>query len=332
MTTNGDDNVIGLSRHVQTKIARSKKLLTDASDISRFGDVGAVDYGVAHVPAPAVHDAEVIDLAVVRERLGWLRDERQNLTRRANRPVGEGNSTHTGSPTLSPTTPPSSLHAKKPSTGNAPHLRRTRAPQGARTTKPSALLDSLLPEGITPLLTVGDGPATVGVITHRVIGILAPHASRLDRDLLIETVLLLARTICPSGRMHRKTSTLVAGYTSEYLLTVLRPRSPWEPIQAELPVPGGRIDLAWRDPTTGQVFFDEIKTTEVTRTRPDDGWLKQCATYAAAGAGMHGDAFLGVRLLPLGSMNVAALVRTGQPTVGLRPTLADPLGVTAGGS
>ncbi len=88
----------------------------------------------------------------------------------------------------------------------------------------------------------------------------------------------------------------------------------------------------WRHSDTGAVIFDEVKTTEVTRRAPDKKWLEQCLRYSQSGVSEYADLFLGVRLLPLGSMNVASFVTATGEVLPLVPTWLDPLGGTGGAS
>ena len=118
----------------------------------------------------------------------------------------------------------------------------------------------------------------------------------------------------------------------EYLRGPLRPRPPWEFVGSEQRTDAGRVDLMWRHSDSGSVLFDEVKTTEVTRRAPDKKWLEQCLRYAESGVSDHGDLFLGVRLLPLGSMNVASFVTSTGEVLPLAPTWDDPLGGIGGAS
>jgi len=194
----------------------------------------------------------------------------------------------------------------------------------------SDVVETVFPESVAS--TMGGARETasvVGVFAHSAIAILAPTAHTLHPDSLVETVLLVSRSVVPAGRQHRRNSTLVAGYAAEYLRGRLRPRAPWVFVGAEVAVAAGsRVDLAWRHEPTGTVVFDEIKTVEAARRRPEEQWLFQCKRYAVAGRERFGDAFAGVRLLPLGSMNVARFVTPDGEAVGLAPTVADALAGT----
>jgi hypothetical protein len=86
--------------------------------------------------------------------------------------------------------------------------------------------------------------------------------------------------------------------------------------------------VSWRNDVTGAVIFDEVKTTEVTRSVADRAWVDQCRRYVTAGVHRYGDAFLGVRLLPLGSMNTAAFITASGDLLPLSPTSEDPLAMS----
>lgn len=266
--------------------------------------------GPVYRPGHVQHEgsgAVVIDLAEARERLVALRAS-QNLTRQDTSSDGEGRPAHQRN-----------LMSQKVLSPSAP--RRT-----AVRTHP--LIEQVLPDGLGPALSSPDSRTSIGRLSHAAIATLAPSAHTLHPDTLTETVLVLARALCPPGRMHRRNSTLVAGFANEYLRGVIRPRTPWSCIGTEVSNGTGRVDLAWRNTETGAVFFDEVKTTEVTRRVADLGWLDQCRRYSASGVTGFGDLFLGVRLLPLGSMNVAAFVTADNQVLALAPTAADPLSGT----
>lgn len=193
----------------------------------------------------------------------------------------------------------------------------------------SAVVAEVFPESVAALLGTDESASGIGTMAHSTIAILAPTAHTLNPDSLVETILVLARSVCPPGRMHRRNSTLVAGYATEYLRGRLRPRAPWMFLGAEMPVgSGARVDLAWMHEPTGAVLFDEVKTTETARRRVDDQWVFQTRKYAMVGRERFGEKFLGVRLLPLGSMNVATFVTASGDLQPLVPTMTDPLAGT----
>lgn len=186
-------------------------------------------------------------------------------------------------------------------------------------------LDDLLNALSGQLQDVHAQQSDIGVISHMVIGLVAPVAETIAPSLLVEAVLVLSRAACAPGRQHRRNSTLVAGYVAEYLGGACRPRGPWRCLGAEYDTGAGRVDLAWQHSRTRAVFYDEIKTTLVARRAPEAAWLEQARRYAHAGAVKHGTAFVGVRLLPLGSMGAAVLVAPDGDLAPLRPSLRAPL-------
>lgn len=160
---------------------------------------------------------------------------------------------------------------------------------------------------------------------HAVVSILAPLAEQFTAVGLVEVTLGLSRGLCAPGRMHRRNSTLVAGFAAEYLRGVARPRAPWDCVDTEADINGGVVDLVWQHRDTGLVFIDEVKTTQVPRARLDKAWLEQADRYAVAGTAKWGDRFLGVRLVPLGSMHLTTLVTPEGSRRLVVPSVADPL-------
>ena len=152
-------------------------------------------------------------------------------------------------------------------------------------------------------------PSAVGAAAHALIGALVPVVDALDPTAVVETCLALARRCCVPGRIRIANSVRVAGYAIEYLNGPCRPRAPWRCLGVEFPTGDGRVDVAWKHEVNGHVFYDEIKTTRTARRSPDAAWVQQCARYAVAGAQQHGHDFLGVRLLPLGSLGASRFVK-----------------------
>lgn len=171
------------------------------------------------------------------------------------------------------------------------------------------LLNEEHPDAFIQLENVNATPSDVGAAAHALIGLLVPVVDALAPAAVVETCLALARACCAPGRMRIANSVRVAGYAIEYLNGPCRPRSPWVCLGVEFETGGGRVDVAWRSDVDGTVFYDEIKTTRTARRSPDQGWVQQCARYAASGTRLHGSQFLGVRLLPLGSLGASRLVQ-----------------------
>lgn len=186
-------------------------------------------------------------------------------------------------------------------------------------------LDVVLSQATT-LIGKGMAPPTdIGTGSHVLIGTLAPVADAVDPIYLTEAILILSRLLCSPGRQHRRNATLIAGYAAEYLRGPARPRPPWQCLGVEYDTGHGPADLAWHNPDSQVVFYDEVKTTLVARRAPEDSWIDQCRRYAEAGRTRFGDRFAGVRLLPLGSMNTATLVQPDGTMEPIQPAAVDPL-------
>lgn len=148
----------------------------------------------------------------------------------------------------------------------------------------------------------------VGMLTHKVIGQVAPLAQSSDaadypnlvRGLVAEAVKGSAL-----GRLDRA-RTRVTGLTIQYLREFLPP-SPTVFLGTELAAGRGRVDLGWQHPTVG-VWFDELKTWRHTQVGFDDTTWAQVTRYIDAGTTTYGETFAGVRLLTLGNLRACVTV------------------------
>ena len=119
------------------------------------------------------------------------------------------------------------------------------------------------------------------------------------------------------------------GLAHQYL-TVLAPGAPWRLVGVEVETGRGPVDLVWANDIDGRVLFDEIKTSrQPTRAVPNK-WAQQVRRYAEGGLAQHGEAFAGVRLLPIDAMHLARLVTGVAPSVRIAPTASEPLRMVGG--
>lgn len=198
------------------------------------------------------------------------------------------------------------------------------------------LMPTVLPS--RPTFT-GRGTADVGSLTHGLIGshvqslTVAGATVVVPGDLLERMFAVAYAVIDANPNATRVLATEAASLASRYLCE-FPPALPWRLLGVEYETGDGRVDLAWVNDETGEVFFDEVKTSRViTGRQVPPTWLEQAHRYAAAGASRFGAAFLGTRLVPLMAADTTRLVRTGKPTVLLAPTAVEPLkfAVRAGG-
>ena len=170
-----------------------------------------------------------------------------------------------------------------------------------------------LPVPIYPSKSPGrhDGNAwdiRIGVLTHKVIGQVAPAAQWRERSeypaLVRETVGQVVRDKS-LGRLDRA-RTRVTGLTTQYLREFLPPTSATF-LGTELAAGRGRVDLAWQHPKVG-VWFDELKTWRHTQVGFDDATWQQVHRYLDAGITTFGDDFAGLRLLTLGNLRGCVVV------------------------
>lgn len=189
----------------------------------------------------------------------------------------------------------------------------------------------LMPSIALPADLSGSRPTDVGVLTHAVVAILAPHLRDMSPWTLPERVLDVTGSLINFQRTTKARPLMLtaAGHASFYLRR-LAPAPPWELLGSEYRVSDeddnrGRVDLAWQHSETGQVMFDELKTTSRAIETINNVWRGQVNRYADAGKKTHGDLFVGVRLLPLGALYMSSLITARQHTIRLDPTPEQPL-------
>jgi hypothetical protein len=147
---------------------------------------------------------------------------------------------------------------------------------------------------------------------------------RLTPVTLPERIHDLAGALVDGDNANRRRVLLstAAGHAATYLRR-LAPTG-WSLLGCEFDTGNGRVDLAWQH-LDGRVFFDEVKTVNRPVGVLTPSWVDQAARYARGGKGHFGADFAGVRLLPIGSLHCAALVRADGTFSRLSPTSADPL-------
>jgi hypothetical protein len=139
----------------------------------------------------------------------------------------------------------------------------------------------------------------VGVLVHRVVGVLAPVAQRSSPQTLRSSIAATVAATVTDRSMGRldKARTRVSGMVSQYLSAFVPP-PPTTFLGAEVSAGTGRVDLAWEHPSVG-VFFDEIKTWRHVQPSLDEETWAQVQRYLAAGQETYGARFAGVRVLTL---------------------------------
>lgn len=197
----------------------------------------------------------------------------------------------------------------------------------ARSTTVGVLMPSL--ELSRPIS--GRRPNDIGVLTHAIVQILAPHVRDIPPVLIPEKVLDVASALVDIPRVSERRAliTTASGNACVYL----RRLSPidWDLVGCEFVVGNGnRVDVAYRHPIDGRVFFDEIKTAKWGLTRPTNEHLAQCDRYRAAGVTEFGAPFQGVRLLYVGALNASRLITPAGEVVRFAPTVDAPFGDTIG--
>ena len=189
-----------------------------------------------------------------------------------------------------------------------------------------ASIGVLLPGLTLPKDLSGYRPQDVGLVTHAAIAIMAPTARALSPESIPECVLDVTGALVNGDNVNRRRVLMLtaAGHVAAYLRRFL-PAAPWDLIGCEYDTGKGRTDLAWRHADTGQVFFDEIKTTNRAITRLSSLVIAQVKRQGEGGVAQFGPAFAGVRLLPFGSLHLASLVHPDRRRMPLSPTGSEPL-------
>lgn len=172
----------------------------------------------------------------------------------------------------------------------------------------------------------------IGILTHKVIGQVAPAAQWRDRAaypaLVRESVGALV-TDKSLGRLDRA-RTRVTGLTTQYLREFLPPTSA-RFLGTELAAGRGRVDLAWQHPEAG-VWFDELKTWRHSQVGFDDATWQQVHRYLDAGTTTFGDDFAGLRLLTLGNLRGCVSVTRQGLIEDLTASPLHPTRLTLGGA
>jgi len=166
----------------------------------------------------------------------------------------------------------------------------------------------LMPPIAVPEVLSGYRPNDVGVLAHAVIAVMAPDFHLLSQFELPERIWDVAGSFVNGDNVNRR-RTLVAtaaGHVATYFRRFAL-RYPWELLGAEFDTTKGRCDLAWGH-VDGRVVFDEVKTMNRPQAGLNPEWVQQAAGYAIGGREVYGDSFVGTRLIPLGSVYLAALV------------------------
>lgn len=187
----------------------------------------------------------------------------------------------------------------------------------------------LLPGLALPKELSGYRPQDVGLVTHAAIAILAPSARDLSLDALPEHVLDVTGALVNGDNVNRRRVLMLtaAGHVATYLRRFI-PAEPWDLIGCEFDTGQGRTDLAWQNTQTGQVFFDEIKTHNRPITALSSQVVGQVKGQGEGGRALFGEAFAGVRLLPLGSLHLTSLIPPDRTRASLSPTASEPLRLT----
>lgn len=189
-------------------------------------------------------------------------------------------------------------------------------------------LGVLVPPFALPRTLSGYRPHDAGVLTHALIALLAPELRGLTPVTLPERVHDLAGALVGGDNVNRRR--VLVATAAVHAATYLRRLAPQtcSLLGCEFDTGNGRVDLAWQHEPTGHVFFDEVKTVNRPVAVPTPSWVEQAARYARGGVARYGSDFVGVRLLPIGSLHCSALVTGDGTFTRLAPTLSEPLALS----
>lgn len=181
-----------------------------------------------------------------------------------------------------------------------------------------------MPPFALPRSLSGYRPQDAGILTHALIAMLVPELPRLTPVTLPERIHDLAGALVGGDNVNRRRvlQSTAAGHAATYLRR-LAPTS-WSLLGCEFDTGNGRADLAWQH-EDGRVLFDEVKTVNRPVAVLTESWIDQAARYARGGEVRFGTQFVGVRLLPIGSLHCSALVRGDATFSRLFPTPSQPL-------
>ncbi|GAA4372843.1 hypothetical protein [Nocardioides caricicola] len=186
----------------------------------------------------------------------------------------------------------------------------------------------------TNAVFTGRRASDLGSLTHLLVGShvqfisLSLDGTGVPVDLLDRMYAVAYAVIDANPNARRVLATEAASLALRYL-TEFPPAAPWRLLGVEYDTGNGRVDLAWWNGDTCEVFFDEVKTSRVSGRQVSPAWLDQSRRYSAAGAARFGESFLGTRLVPLTTSGTVHLVREGEPIVALSPIHSAPLQCTA---
>jgi hypothetical protein len=173
----------------------------------------------------------------------------------------------------------------------------------------------------------GRRPNDIGVLTHAIVQMLAPHVRDIPPALIPEKVLDVASALLdiPHVSDRRALITTASGNACVYLRR-LAPID-WDLLGCEYVVgDGNRVDLAYRNPSDGRVFFDEIKTSKTAHTQPTVPHVAQCERYTRDGVNTFGAHFTGIRVLYLGSLHASRWITPDGTAIRFSPTTTAPFG------
>ena len=163
----------------------------------------------------------------------------------------------------------------------------------------------------------GKNSSDLGLLTHTLVSTHAPLiAGGLPQDLVPQMYELAHGLLDANSNRRRVLAVQAAGLAYRYL-NRLALSAPFQLLGVEYETGNGPVDVAWVHGENGRVVFDELKTSRVATQKMPKHWTAQVRRYAAAGQVQHGDAFVGVRLLPLDRWHLARFFPATGPSVAL---------------
>jgi hypothetical protein len=147
-----------------------------------------------------------------------------------------------------------------------------------------------------------------GLLAHALIAENVSTLTAHDAETAPEVLLTAADRILDltgmNWSMKNRTRAEAVTAACRYITRLAPLRATW--LGSEIPLDHSIPDLAWWTPAG--VFFDEIKTGNIGTRGFASGVIDQAARQASDGQARAGDAFIGVRLIPIRMPQAAILV------------------------
>lgn len=329
MTSHRDDNVTGLCRRVHSD-APGDSTITPTNTNTTNPETSSNESISPETSNPepcSTNSTTPLDLT--RDRDATVEFEHTFDTSSEGQPTWQAD-TETGArssarPSTGPSSPASSARPASTSASTRTSRQHTK---GTGRGSLGVLMPTLLPS--RPKFT-GRNTNDVGSLTHALIGFHVGFLTSNTTEVvvpgdLLERMFVIAYALIDANPNATRVLATEACSLAYRYLTQFPPAAPWRLLGVEYDTGCGRVDLAWANDTTGEVFFDEVKTSLVHHGRSvPRTWVSQASRYSEGGHVRFGETFRGTRLVMLTGADITGLVTHQDPVVMLSPTATEPL-------